>query len=125
MIAREIGPPNRQSESERKVRSPVKTIIEQVVLRAMIDVRWAARHQRRLAPPIFVNDFGQRNTTDGSEPAHWIPDRQQGIRVDVRWQTQRGLGLLLELQVQRCQSCAEAECPRREQRVLKGDQSRV
>jgi hypothetical protein len=30
----------------------------------------------RLAPPIFVDDIGQRNTADWPEPAQRIPDRQ-------------------------------------------------
>jgi hypothetical protein len=35
-----------------------------------------------LAPSIFVNDIGERDTTDWPEPAHRVADRQDGIRVD-------------------------------------------
>jgi hypothetical protein len=63
----------------------------------------------RLAPPIFEDDLGERDTADGSKPAHGVPDRQQSIGVDVRRQSESGLGFLLELQVQRRQCRAEAE----------------
>ena len=52
----------------------------------------------RLAPSIFEDDLGKRNTANWSEPAHRVTDRQQGIRVDARWQAERGLGFFLELQ---------------------------
>ena len=79
----------------------------------------------KAGPSIFVDDFSERHTAYWPKPSHRVTNRQQSLGMDVRRQTQHDLGLLLELQVQSCQSCAEAECPRREQRVLKGDQSRV
>jgi hypothetical protein len=44
-----------------------------------------------LAPPIFVNHIGERNTADGPEPAHGVADRQQSIRMDAGWQAESGL----------------------------------
>ena len=79
----------------------------------------------RLTPSIFVDDIGERHTANWPKLSHRIADRQQSIGVDVRRQPECNLRFLLELQVQRCQSRAKAECPRREQRVLEGDQSRV
>jgi hypothetical protein len=72
----------------------------------------------RLTPSIFVDDIGERYTANWPEPAHGIPDRQQGIGVDVRRQLECGLRFLLELQIQRRQCRAEAERSRREQHIL-------
>ena len=72
----------------------------------------------RLPPPVFIDDIDERDLANGSKPAHRIADRQQSIGVDVRRQTQRGLGLLLELQVKSCQCRSEAERARRKQHVL-------
>ena len=44
-----------------------------------------------LAPPILVDDIGERDTADWPEPALGVADRQQGIGVDVRRQPERGL----------------------------------
>jgi len=63
----------------------------------------------RLSPSIFVDDIGERNTTDWTEPAHWVAHRQQRIGMNIRRQTEFGFRLLLELQVQRRLSRAEAE----------------
>src|SRR5271166_427550 len=40
---------------------------------------WSLQIPVRLAPPIFVDDIGQRDTANWPEPAHGIADRQQGI----------------------------------------------
>jgi hypothetical protein len=69
----------------------------------------------RLAPPIFVDDIGVRNTADWPEPPHRIADRQQSIGMDAGRQPESGLGFLLELQVQRRQSRAKPERSRCEQ----------
>jgi hypothetical protein len=53
-----------------------------------------------LAPSIFVDNISERNTADWPEPAHWVADRQQGIGVDAGRQSERGLGFLLEIQVE-------------------------
>jgi hypothetical protein len=37
----------------------------------------------RLAPSIFIDDIGERNTADGPEPSQEIADRQRGIRVET------------------------------------------
>ena len=63
----------------------------------------------RLAPAILVNDIGQRDPANRPEPSHRIADRQQGIRMDTGWKAQSGFRFVLELQVQRRQSRAEAE----------------
>jgi hypothetical protein len=63
----------------------------------------------RLAPPIFIDDIGQRNAADWPKPSHGVPDGQQGIGVDARRQPECGLRCFLELQVQRRQCRAEAE----------------
>src|SRR5206468_2309348 len=56
-----------------------------------------------LAPPIFIDDIGERNTTDWPKPAHWVADRQQGIGMHAGRQAERGLRFLLELQIERRQ----------------------
>src|SRR6266550_4738384 len=48
-----------------------------------------------LSPPIFVHDFGERDTADWPEPAHWVADRQQGIRMDAGRQSNSGLRFFL------------------------------
>ena len=53
----------------------------------------------RLTPPILVNDIGEGYTADWPKPPHRISDRQQGIGVRAGRQSERGLCLLLELQV--------------------------
>jgi hypothetical protein len=67
---------------------------------------------------IFVDNIGKGDSANPPEPAHGKADRQQGIGVDVRRQTQRRLSFFLELQVQRHQCRAEAEGRWREQHVL-------
>jgi hypothetical protein len=62
-----------------------------------------------LAPPILVDDICKRYTANWPEPTYGVADRQQGIRVDARWQSERGLRFLLELQIQRRQSRAKTE----------------
>ena len=57
----------------------------------------------RLAPPVFIDYIGERDTADWPEPAHRVADRQQGIGMDVRRQPERGLGFFLEIQVEGCQ----------------------
>jgi len=71
-----------------------------------------------LAPPILVDDICKRYTANWPEPTYGVADRQQGIRVDARWQSERGLRFLLELQIQRRQSRTEAQRSCREQHVL-------
>ena len=56
-----------------------------------------------LAPPVFIDDIGERDTAYRAKPANGVPYGQQGIGVDVRRQTHRGLGFPLELQVKRRQ----------------------
>jgi len=73
----------------------------------------------RLAPSVFVDDIDQRDTADWPEPAHRVADRQQSIGVDIGWQAECGLSFLLELQIKRRQSRAEAERSRRQQHVLR------
>jgi hypothetical protein len=63
----------------------------------------------RLPPLISEGDIGERNTADWSELTHWLADEQRGIRMDVRKQPERGLGVFLELQIKRRQSRAEAD----------------
>src|SRR5215472_2350921 len=46
--------------------------------------------------PILVNDIGERNAAGWPEPAHWITNRQQGIRVGVRRQSACRLRFRLE-----------------------------
>src|SRR6516164_6014284 len=53
----------------------------------------------RLPPPVFIDDIGERDTADGSKPAHRVTDWQQSIRVEVGRKTHSGLRFLLELQV--------------------------
>ena len=64
---------------------------------------WSLQIPVRLAPPVFIDDIGERYTADWPEPAHGIADRQQGIGVDAGRETERGLGFLLEIQVEGCQ----------------------
>jgi hypothetical protein len=52
-----------------------------------------------VAPSVFVDDIGQRNTANWTEPAHRESDRQQGIGMDARRQPERGLGFLVEVQI--------------------------
>jgi hypothetical protein len=61
-----------------------------------------------LAPPVLIDDIGQRNAADWPKPAHRVANRQQGIRVDAGRQTERGLRFRFELQVKRRQRRAEA-----------------
>jgi hypothetical protein len=63
----------------------------------------------RLAPPVFVDDIRKSDAADWLEPAHWVADRQQGIRMDAGRQSESGLSFLLELQVQRRQGRPEAQ----------------
>ena len=72
----------------------------------------------RLAPAILIHDISQRYTTHWPKPAHRMSDRQQGIRMDAGRQPESGLSFLLEIQIQRRQSRAEAERSRRQQHVL-------
>jgi len=50
-----------------------------------------------LAPPILVDDICKRYTANWPEPTYGVADRQQGIRVDARWQSERGLRFLLKI----------------------------
>jgi hypothetical protein len=68
-----------------------------------------------LAPLILVDDIGERNTADWPEPAHWVADRQQCMRVDAGRQSKSGLGFFLELQIQRGQCRPEAKRSRHKQ----------
>jgi len=63
----------------------------------------------RLAPQVFIDHIGERDTADWPEPAHRVADRQQSIRVETGGQSERGLSFLLELQIQRRQGRAEPE----------------
>jgi hypothetical protein len=72
----------------------------------------------RLAPSIFIDDIGERNTADGPEPSQGIADRQQGIREETGRKAQSRFCFLLELQVKRRQCRAEAERSCREQHVM-------
>jgi hypothetical protein len=58
----------------------------------------------RLAPPVFIDHIGERDTADWPEPAHRVADRQQGIGMDAVRQAESGLGFLLEIQVE-CRQC--------------------
>ncbi len=49
-----------------------------------------------LSPSIFVDDIGQRDTADWPEPAHRIPDWQDGIGMRAGRQAECGLRFLLE-----------------------------
>jgi hypothetical protein len=55
--------------------------VEPIADQSPINIRYLGSLQIpvRLAPPIFVDDIGQRNTANGSEPAHRVANRQQGI----------------------------------------------
>ena len=72
----------------------------------------------RLAPLVFIDDIGQRDTADWPEPAHWVAYRYQGIRVNAGRQAEGSFGFVLELQVQRRQCRAEAERSRRQQHIM-------
>ena len=72
----------------------------------------------RLAPPILVDDIGERDPADRPEPPDRVADWQQGIRVDASRQAERGLRLLLELQIKCRQIRAEAERTCGQQHVL-------
>src|SRR5215472_445925 len=50
-----------------------------------------------LAPPVFIDDIGERDTAHRPEPAHGVADRQQSIGVDVRRQSKCSLRFPLEL----------------------------
>jgi hypothetical protein len=39
-------------------------------------VPWSLQIPVRLAPSIFVDDIGDRDTADWPEPSHWVADRQ-------------------------------------------------
>ena len=56
-----------------------------------------------LAPPVFIDNIGERDAAHRPEPSHRVADRQQGIGVEVRRQPHRGFVFFLELQVQRRQ----------------------
>jgi len=58
----------------------------------------------RLAPPVFIDHIGERDTADWPEPAHRVADRQQGTGMDAVRQAESGLGFLLEIQVE-CRQC--------------------
>ncbi len=51
----------------------------------------------RLAPPVFIDHIGERDTADWPEPAHRVADRQRGIGMDAVRQAESGLGFLLEI----------------------------
>jgi hypothetical protein len=51
--------------------------------------------QQTLAPPVFVDDIGQRCRPKRPEPAHRIADRQGSIRVNARRQSKCSLRFLL------------------------------
>jgi hypothetical protein len=85
---------------------------------AMIQDALVLQIPGRLAPPVFVDDIRKSDAADWLEPAHWVADRQQGIRMDAGRQSESGLSFLLELQVQRRQGRPEAERSRCEQHVL-------
>jgi hypothetical protein len=53
----------------------------------------------RPTPSIFIDDIGESDAADWSEPAHEGADRQLGIRVETGRQSERGLHFLLELQI--------------------------
>jgi hypothetical protein len=74
----------------------------------------------RLAPSIFVDDIGERDTANRPKASHGIADRKQGIRVEAeaRRKAHNGFCFLLELQIQRRQGRAEAGRSRRQQHVL-------
>jgi hypothetical protein len=53
----------------------------------------------RVAPSVFVDGIGQRNTTNRPESAHRVADREQSIGMDARRQPERGFGFLVEVQI--------------------------
>ena len=71
-----------------------------------------------VAPPIFVNHIGQRDTANRAKPPSRLTDRQRGIGMHAGRQPERGFCFLLELQIERRQVRAEAERSRRQQHVL-------
>src|ERR1700719_671291 len=81
---------------------------------------WSLQIPIRLAPSIFKDDIGQRDTADRPKPTLGVADRQQGIGMDIRRKSKCRLRFFLELQVQRRQSRSEAERSCREQHVLSG-----
>src|SRR6266446_10592928 len=49
-----------------------------------------------LAPSIFEDDRGERDTAHRAEPAHGVANRQQGIRVETGRKAQSRFRFLLE-----------------------------
>ena len=66
----------------------------------------------RLTPPVPEDDIGESDAANRAEPPHRIPDRQYRVAVPIRRQAESGIGLLLEIQVQRRQGRPQAECTR-------------
>src|SRR3954466_6726644 len=72
-----------------------------------------------LAPPIFIDDIGQRDTANPPEPGHGIADRQQGIRMDAGWQAECGLRFLFSRTASTASLMSRrGEWSRREQHLL-------
>jgi hypothetical protein len=67
----------------------------------------------RLAPLVLIDDIGERDTANRAKPAHGVADRQQGIGVETGRKAQSRFRFLLELQIKRRQSRAQAERSRR------------
>src|SRR5258708_5598660 len=71
-----------------------------------------------LAPPVEIDDVGERPAADRPEAPHRIADRQDGVGVEPGRDAHRGVDLLLVGDVPRRQGRAEPERPCRQQHVL-------
>src|SRR5258708_29594932 len=71
-----------------------------------------------LAPPVEIDDVGERPTADRPEAPHRIADRQDGVGVEAGRDAHRSIDFLLVSDVPRRQGRAEPERARRQQHVL-------
>src|SRR6516162_4038 len=71
-----------------------------------------------LAPPVEIDDVAERPAADGPKTPHRVPDRQDRVGMEARWNAHRLVDLLLVSDVPSCQGRAEPERTRRQQHVL-------
>src|SRR6516164_11671548 len=73
-----------------------------------------------LAPPVEIDNVGERPAADWPEPAHRVAERQDGVGVEAGRDAHRGVDLFLVIDVPCRQGRAEPESARRQQHVLNG-----
>src|SRR6516225_3457657 len=71
-----------------------------------------------LAPPVEINDVGERPATERPKAAHRVTDRQDRIGVEALRDAHRRIDLLLVCNMSCRQRRAEPERTRRQQHIL-------